>query len=117
MNKQIMLKKGNVKYLIIYCFWCIALYSAFQTVPQDLLLNIQKIMKELKSANGIYVFLSPLIVFVLLGVVNSNNKARIVFWKWRYALPGHRAFSALAHNDPRIDLKLLKNISSNLKAH
>jgi hypothetical protein len=40
---------------------------------------------------------------VLNGVVSADNKARLVFLRWRYALPGHRAFSEYARSDPRID--------------
>jgi hypothetical protein len=40
---------------------------------------------------------------VLNGLLSADNKARLVFLRWRYALPGHRAFSEYARSDPRID--------------
>jgi hypothetical protein len=46
------------------------------------------------------------IATVLNGVLDPNAaKARLVFLRWRGALPGHRAFSRYMHADPRIDPK------------
>lgn len=47
---------------------------------------------------------------VLNGVINAENKARLVFLRWRNALPGHRAFSRYAACDPRIDLTALSKL-------
>jgi hypothetical protein len=47
---------------------------------------------------------------VLNGVLNAENKARLVFLRWRNALPGHRAFSEYAASDPRIDLAALTKL-------
>jgi hypothetical protein len=44
------------------------------------------------------------IATVLNGLLDPNAaKARLVFLRWRGALPGHRAFSRYMHADPRID--------------
>jgi hypothetical protein len=54
------------------------------------------------------------IAVVVATVVNAflrpETKARLVFLRWRYALPGHRAFSRLAEADPRIDLGALERL-------
>jgi hypothetical protein len=47
---------------------------------------------------------------VLNGVISADNKARLVFLRWSYALPGHRAFSEYAISDPRIDLEALTKL-------
>ncbi|MGA2271584.1 MAG: hypothetical protein ABSH44_24230 [Bryobacteraceae bacterium] len=47
---------------------------------------------------------------VLNGVLSAENKARLVFLRWRNALPGHRAFSEHAGADPRIDLAALAKL-------
>jgi hypothetical protein len=47
---------------------------------------------------------------VLNGVLSAENKARLVFLRWRNALPGHRAFSEYATSDPRIDLEGLAKL-------
>jgi hypothetical protein len=49
---------------------------------------------------------------ILAGVVNgllsSDSKARIVFWRWSNPLPGSFAFSHYAERDPRINIGNLK---------
>jgi hypothetical protein len=44
---------------------------------------------------------------VLNGLLSATNKARLVFFRWKNALPGHRVFSEYAATDPRIDLAAL----------
>ena len=57
-------------------------------------------------------FLSAGVGVALAGVVNgllsSDAKARIVFWRWSDPLPGSFAFSHYAHRDPRIDIDQLR---------
>jgi hypothetical protein len=48
-----------------------------------------------------------IIATVLNGFLSADNKAQLVFLRWHYALPGHRAFSRHAKADPRIDLDRL----------
>jgi len=50
----------------------------------------------------------PLIAVFLNDLLPSNSKASIVFWRFKDALPGHRAFSEHAEVDPRIDMAALK---------
>jgi hypothetical protein len=54
--------------------------------------------------------LAVLISTVLNGFLSADTKARLVFLRWRNALPGHRAFSEYANSDPRIDPVVLKKI-------
>lgn len=50
-------------------------------------------------------------VLLLAGILPVAAKDRLVFWRWREALPGHRAFSDDTLSDPRIDAaKLARNI-------
>ena len=50
----------------------------------------------------------PLIAVFLNDLLPSNAKASIVFWRFKDALPGHRAFSEHVEADPRIDMVALK---------
>lgn len=51
-------------------------------------------------------------VSILAGIVNAqvghDNKARLVFWKWNYPLPGCRAFTEYMNRDPRIDREFMQ---------
>jgi hypothetical protein len=47
---------------------------------------------------------------VLNGLLPTALKERLVFWRWRQALPGHRAFSEYAKSDARVDLTRLEKL-------
>jgi hypothetical protein len=47
--------------------------------------------------------LAFVVATVLNGLLPAELKARLVFLRWRNALPGHRAFSQYINSDPRID--------------
>jgi hypothetical protein len=54
--------------------------------------------------------LAVLISTVLNGLLSADTKARLVFLRWRNALPGHRAFSEYANSDPRVDPAALRQV-------
>jgi hypothetical protein len=66
-----------------------------------------------RSGNILPLGLVILIATVINGQLSAEAKARIVFLRWRNALPGHRAFSQLAAKDSRIDLGRLKKACGN----
>ena len=56
----------------------------------------------------LFAAVGPLVAVFLNDLLPSNAKASIVFWPFKDALPGHRAFSVHAEADPRIDMAVLK---------
>lgn len=52
---------------------------------------------------------SPVIVLLLTSIISSELKSILVYWRLSNTLPGYRAFSVYAVNDPRIDLDALRN--------
>ena len=62
------------------------------------------------AQNLVPVGLALVIATVLNGLVSADMKARLVFLRWRHALPGHRAFSKYAVRDPRIDVSALEKL-------
>jgi hypothetical protein len=55
-----------------------------------------------------------IVTSVANGLLSADMKARLVFLRWHYALPGHRAFSKYGPADPRIDMNQLKRLLGNL---
>ncbi len=51
-----------------------------------------------------------IVATVLNGLLSADMKARLVFLRWRHALPGHRAFSKYAVLDPRIDVFAIERL-------
>ena len=61
-----------------------------------------------EATNLLPVGLAFVFTSVANGLFTANVKARLVFLRWRHALPGHRAFSEHAASDPRINFEQLK---------
>ncbi len=97
----------------LYLWSFVAVNSAiFLTVTIDKglphsLQAIAQTWSQVSAKNGIIAVCIPVIVIILSGVLGETMKARLVFWRWQNPLPGCRAFSALVHSDPRIDVKIL----------
>ena len=67
--------------------------------------GVDQLVKDWKTivpAGGTFVFTS-----VLNELLTPNDKARLVFWRWRDPLPGSRAFTKYAQQDVRVDLAAL----------
>ena len=62
------------------------------------------------AQNLLPVGVALIVATVLNGLLSADAKARVVFLRWRHALPGHRAFSVYALRDPRIDVAALEKI-------
>lgn len=71
--------------------------------------NINQIYKSLTLEDGVLVAVSTLIVFILNGILTPNMKYVLVFWKFKYPLPGCRVFTELIKKDFRIDANVLIN--------
>lgn len=70
------------------------------------------VSKILTSATWLLIF--GIFTQIINSQFSSQMKAVIVFWRFKEALPGYRAFSHFMHKDPRIDPSLLKSKLGNL---
>ena len=59
-------------------------------------------------ANLLPVGLATIVTLIADGFFPTKAKERLAFRRWHHALPGHRAFTYYAQQDPRIDLEALK---------
>lgn len=107
MPKKEYLNRKNALVVFIFIIWCLAIYIAFLSSPSGFWDKLISTFQEYRAKEGIIVALSPILVLILTGLISSGNKARLVYWRLRNALPGHRVFSKLAKDDPRIDMKNL----------
>ena len=65
------------------------------------------IWATLTVKKGLFATLGPLITVVVTGLLPSNIKAILVFWRIKCPLPGCWAFTRLIRKDPRIDPETL----------
>lgn len=103
MAEEEYLNKKNVPAVVTFIIWCFAIYISFLSFPSGFWEKLVSTFEEFRVEDGIIIALSPIIALILNGLVSPGNKARLVFWRLRNALPGHRVFSRLAISDPRID--------------
>ena len=64
-------------------------------------------IKSFVTGKGVWFLFVPLLLFVLNGVVSSEIKAILCFWRYKNPLPACRAFSYYADKDDRIDKNYL----------
>jgi hypothetical protein len=65
------------------------------------------------AANLLPVGFAVVVTTIANGLLSSPIKDRLVFLRWHYALPGHRAFGVHAKADPRIDFTRLQRACGN----
>lgn len=100
--------------------WLIVLYLIGQAI---ILLSLSnKISINLMSWDNIGMLVDPksilvylifILAIILEGIMSSNLKATLVFLRVRNPLPGTRAFSYIARDDPRINTGSLKKMYDN----
>lgn len=112
MEKEINLKAKNTPQLWIMLSANILMLSGiiFPTYLMETMqqFNIFSIIKILGAT------IAPLLLFLLNGILSSNQKAVLVFWKLKNPLPGSVAFTRISKQDSRIDRKKLKEIHGTL---
>jgi hypothetical protein len=65
------------------------------------------------AANLLPIGLAVVVTTIANGLLPAKLKDRLVFLRWNDALPGHRAFSVHAKQDPRIDFTRLQRSLGN----
>ena len=101
------LKKANIPTLNVFLIWNIAVFLVASNGMSTFWVSIQDRISELGAKGSLFCFLTPLVLVVACGLLPASWKATLVFWRFRNALPGCRAFSVFAKRDPRIDESLL----------
>jgi hypothetical protein len=82
---------------------------AFYAISQSNALEVSGLKGLLtRATNLLPVGLALVITSIANGLLSADMKARLVFLRWKRALPGHRAFSRYALSDPRIDIDRVK---------
>jgi hypothetical protein len=74
--------------------------------PMDLY-NLKTLYDSITLKEGLFLSLSPIATLVLSGMFSATTKARLVYWRYNYPLPGSQAFSVHMVTDHRIDPNIL----------
>lgn len=106
MNNQKTLKEQNAKLIWTFFSFNVLLFYILAIAP---IINFKEFdWQEFVAGRGIWLIIIPLILFILNGLISSNQKAVITFWRFKNPLPACRAFSHYAQKDDRVNFKILK---------
>lgn len=108
MAKEKNIKKSNRKILAGYLVVNFLLFSFISKWIEFSDLN--SFIEKLFDPKHIFVVILYGISIVLEGLISSNAKAKIIFWRIKNPLPGTRAFSDIIKKDQRADVSSLKKL-------
>lgn len=100
------LKQKNLPWLGAYLLLS-GLVLAWFYFAMPNILDGAKGFSSVDLAKAVVAFCAPLIAIPINTFAGADLKAMLVFWRMKWALPGHR-FVHLAEGDARIDLSQLK---------
>lgn len=106
-----MTTEASLKTKNIGAIWLFFLFNLAVLVSLFFAANFNAIVNDYKSLLSIRTFgvlIAPLLVFILNGILSSDFKATIIYWRFSNPLPGCRAFSHHAHKDYRVDVNNLQ---------
>lgn len=101
------LKGRNAPSLWTFMAVNVAVFLSLVAVQGFSAASFEEFWSRIGIKNGALAVLIPLVTIVLGNLVSSPMKARIVFWRWRFPLPGCRIFTDLMHSDHRVDQETL----------
>lgn len=85
-------------------FWFTVQPIAFFDLPQD---EAIKKLQSLLAPGAISLGVVCILRLVLLGIVPSGLRDKLVHWRVKHPLPGARAFTKIGADDPRVNLEAL----------
>ena len=101
MKIQKTLKEQNQNLLWYFFSFNVLLYYSLAISPYLILKDFD--WRAFLIGQGIWLLVIPLILFIVNGVLSSNQKAIICFWRIKNPLPACRSFSKYINEDDRID--------------
>lgn len=111
MSDEKTLKQENLRYVQAYTIFLVVTFSwLVQGLSVEQVLNsantVNDWLERLLSAT-FFAAIAYIATVILSGFLPAKLKYILVFWRIKYTLPGHRAFSRLMDQDPRIDANVL----------
>jgi hypothetical protein len=108
--KQRYIKSENRKWLIGYLLVNIVIFALFSNLINFNLIDTNQLISKFKDPQGFIPLSSAILIIVLEGLFKNSLKEFFVFWRFKNRLPGHRAFSHIGPNDPRIDMERVRKL-------
>lgn len=100
------LKDGNKTALKSYAVLNVVVFWGIFVAHADLS-TIPELLRSISIKDGLIAIVAPTATFVLDGVFSPDVKARLVYWRWYFPLPGSRAFTKHLLSEHRADRQSL----------
>ncbi len=114
MSRQVKNIKDYSNKLYVFLVLNCIIYMCFSLPEGFSLSHANDTYTNVFVKNGIAVASTTIIVFLLNGLLTSDFKAKLVFWRRRHVYPGFRVFTTLIDKDCRINRGALENIYGKL---
>jgi hypothetical protein len=101
------LKSTYRRNLTLFTALNISVFWAFLFSPMDFD-SWKTLYDSITLKEGLFLSLSPIAILILSGLFSATIKARLVYWRYNYPLPGCQAFSVHMATDHRIDPNILE---------
>lgn len=106
------LKEQNAKLIWTFFSFNALFFYALAITP---IINFEEFdWQEFLAGRVIWLLSIPLVLFIINGLISSDQKAVIIFWRIKNPLPACKAFSDYAKKDDRVDFNRLKSTYSPL---
>lgn len=110
MTQDKTLKDTNRINLIIYLVLNFLFFAILSGLTNIRVGEWDDLLSKWLAPGGIIIGILYFISIVLEGLISSDIKAVLVFWRIKNPLPGTRAFSDIAVKDPRIDMNAVRRL-------
>lgn len=106
------LKEQNSKLIWTFFSFNALLFYALAITP---IINSKDFdWQEFVTGRGTWLLTIPLVLFIINGLISSDHKSVITFWRVKNPLPACRSFSVYAKKDDRVDFSKLESAHSPL---
>lgn len=98
-----LLKTQNIPMVVLYTIFNFTVFFILYKNSYFSIEIFENIFQDLSRKDGLFFILLPLLLVFLQGILPSNLKEILVFWKIKNRLPGCEAFSKYLEKDNRVD--------------
>lgn len=98
------LKMMNIFVIISYLLLAFIIFLKINNLDLFPSLSIIVLEGRISFSDPVISLAIPIIALLLMNIIPSSIKDKIVYLKWNNPLPGTRIFTSIALKDPRIDL-------------
>lgn len=99
------LKSGYRATLWVFALINVAIFWSVVVIRD--ISNVSAVFSAISARDATFAVIGPIIILMLGGLISATNKARAIYWRYTYPLPGCFAFTRYLASEHRADSKML----------